>query len=61
MIIPFKNNPITALSEPHSLLEIVAHQDYNIKLPSPLIQQKFISLGQLNSEWKQKKIPTWIL
>lgn len=61
MIIPFKSNPITALSEPHLLLEIVAHQDYNIKLPSPLIQQKFISLGQLNSEWKQQKIPTWIL
>jgi hypothetical protein len=59
MLVPFKNNPITALSE--SLLEVVAHQDYSIKLSSPLVQQKFISLGQLNPEWKQQMVPTWIL
>jgi hypothetical protein len=61
MIVPFKSNPISALSEPHSLLEVVAHQDYSIQLPSPLIQRKFISLGQLNDDWRHQMVPTWIL
>lgn len=58
---PFKNNPISALSEPHSLLEVVAHQDYNIKLPSPWFERKLISLGKLNEGWKHQIIPPCIL
>lgn len=36
-LVPFKHNPVVALSEPHSYLEVVAHQDHRMKLNSPII------------------------
>lgn len=48
MMVPFKNSPISALSDPRSLLEVVAHQDYGKKILCPLVERKFINLNHFN-------------
>ena len=59
-IVPFKTNPVATLSEPNSYLQVVAHQDYTLKLMSPSLQKKIINLNYLSQSWKQQQVTSYL-
>lgn len=59
-LVPFKHTPVVALSEPHSFLEVVAHQDHSLQLGSPIFEKRFINASHINNSWKEVEVASWL-
>ena len=59
-LVSFKQTSITNLSDPHSFLEVVAHQDHRMSLGSPMLEQRFINTNSLRGQWKETEVASWL-